>query len=63
SALDNGKHIFTHIEWRMKGVLALSCACTPVEGSIWANAAEIAERYALPSAFRPYARLLPELLS
>ncbi|MFT8888124.1 MAG: A/G-specific adenine glycosylase [Ethanoligenens sp.] len=63
SALGDGKHIFTHIEWRMKGVLVLPCACTPVEGSIWANAAEIAERYALPSVFRPYARLLPELLS
>ncbi|ADU26992.1 A/G-specific adenine glycosylase [Ethanoligenens harbinense] len=62
-ALGDGKHIFSHIEWRMKGLLALPHACPPVEDGVWANAADLAERYALPSAFRPYARLLLELLA
>lgn len=60
--LGDGKHIFSHIEWRMKGVLVLPRTFQPVEDSVWANANALAEQYALPSAFRPYARLLPDLL-
>lgn len=61
--MGEGKHIFTHIEWRMRGFALLCGSCMPVEGAVWADAAELAERYALPSAFRPFARQLPLLLA
>lgn len=61
--LGDGKHIFSHIEWRMNGLLVLPRACLPVEDGVWAGSDDLVEHYALPSAFRPYARLLPELLA
>lgn len=45
-------HIFTHLEWRMKGYLIELCA--PVEGLIYATKEELTGVYALPSAFRYY---------
>ena len=45
-------HIFTHVEWRMRGWY-FSCANKP-EGFTWATAREIRSAYALPSAFRPF---------
>ena len=60
--LPDGKHIFTHVEWRMKGV-AMRVSPFPLpDGYCWATAAELAQSYALPSAFRTYSRLLPVLL-
>ena len=43
-------HIFTHIEWRMCGVY-LACR-KQSEAFTWASPEELAERYALPTAFR-----------
>ena len=46
-----GKHIFTHIEWRMEGVsLELSDDCLP-EDWVWASGEELRQRYAVPNAF------------
>lgn len=61
--LAESKHIFTHIEWRMRGLLILPHANPPMGGAVWADADDLLNRYALPSAFRAYARLLPELLA
>lgn len=61
-ALGDGKHIFSHIEWRMKGILILPKTCAPVADSVWADLEALSKHYALPSAFRPFSRLLPELL-
>ncbi len=45
-------HLFSHVEWRMTGYfLELS---TPPEGELFLTAREIKERYALPSAFKPF---------
>lgn len=61
--LPEGKHIFSHIEWRMTGYrLEGEAADTPPDGR-WVSAAQLAEECALPSAFRTYTRLLPVLLS
>lgn len=46
------KHVFTHIEWHMTGRLVEVPARTA--GYLWATAAEIAEFYALPSAFKAF---------
>lgn len=44
------RHIFTHITWEMQGVFLRCGRCC--EGFVWADAKELGERYALPTAFR-----------
>ncbi len=44
------RHIFTHITWEMQGVF-LQCDAMP-EDFTWADAAELAGLYSLPTAFR-----------
>ncbi len=46
------KHIFTHIEWKMTGKLVE--IETKLPQYTWATAQEIANRYALPSAFKAF---------
>lgn len=48
----NAKHIFSHIEWHMKGFLIQ--LDQPIEDFIWASPAEIADTYAVPNAFQSY---------
>lgn len=61
--LKASKHLFSHVEWHMRGFLirAASFGALP-DGAALANAPELREGYALPSAFRAYSRLLPGLL-
>ena len=48
-----GKHIFTHIEWRMQAVaVEVSDRTQLPEGWVWARAWELERIYALPNAFR-----------
>ena len=61
--LADGKHIFTHVEWHMAGYhLPLTARFDPPDGWCWANLREVSERFALPTAFRPFSALLPILL-
>ncbi len=46
------KHIFTHVEWKMTGYLVKVSA--PFGNFIWANREEIAQKYAVPSAFKAF---------
>lgn len=57
-----GKHLFSHVEWRMTGVQVSTPFFSPPPDHVWADLAELNERYALPTAFRPFSRLLPILL-
>ena len=50
------RHVFTHVEWRMKGFL-LDCAA-PFGPYTWAAPEEIARRYSVPTAFRAYMKQL-----
>ena len=50
--LGTAKHVFTHREWHMTGYLVETEKCVP--GLIYVTAGELADRYALPSAFRTY---------
>lgn len=61
-AVNDGKHIFSHIEWHMRGLLLRTPAFDPPEGFIWADARRLREETALPSAFRPYSSRLEEWL-
>lgn len=51
----NRKHIFTHIEWRMR-CYHIACKKRPVD-FVWADSGQLAGQYALPTAFR---KCLPE---
>lgn len=50
--LKEAKHIFTHVEWRMTGYAAF--VPSPSPDFVWADAAGLSDRFALPSAFRFY---------
>lgn len=58
-----GTHIFTHVEWHMTAVTGHFTEETLPEGWVLASLAELAERYAIPSAFRPFQSVVKELLS
>ena len=58
-----GKHIFTHVEWRMT---ALRCEVTGEAlpaGWVWAGREALAGTYAIPSAFAPFQTLVEEGLA
>jgi A/G-specific adenine glycosylase len=44
--LQEGKHVFSHIEWRMRAFL-VECEAFPAQSGVWGDA----EEYAIPSAF------------
>lgn len=57
-SLRPAKHIFTHIEWHMTGYYVELDA--PREGLVWVRPDELRGSYALPSAFRAFARVLED---
>lgn len=57
--LPGAKHVFTHLEWHMAGYLARVREETG--GFAWARAGELAQRYAVPSAYRAYLGCLAKL--
>ena len=55
--LGRGKHIFSHIEWRMIGYLVhldQAPAIPLSEESAWVTTEKMQKEYSIPSAFRPY---------
>ena len=46
------RHIFTHIEWHMTALVAEAEGDALPAGWVWAGGKDLAERYALPSAFQ-----------
>ncbi|MBR2620993.1 MAG: A/G-specific adenine glycosylase [Clostridia bacterium] len=62
-AAPDATHIFTHIEWRMKGYFVL-CDDAPSEllgqTLVWVTRKELHDMYALPTAFRAYVRALDD---
>ena len=58
-ALEPSKHIFSHVEWHMKGYMVRVEALGEEEsGLLFAEAADFKENYAMPSAFRAYVQYL-----
>ena len=56
-------HVFTHVEWHMKGY-AVECREVPEEaGLVFVAPQELREHYALPTAFRAFARALDGILA
>ena len=57
------KHLFTHIEWQMSGFLARVCARDVSADCVWAETEELMGRFALPSAFKPFLKILQKHLT
>ena len=58
-----GRHVFTHVEWRMEAFAVEAQGAALPPGWLWAGREEIARDYALPSAFRPFAQAAEALLA
>lgn len=60
--LPDAKHIFSHIEWRMRAYRIRVSSLEKVEEEklIFASKEQIGKRYAIPSAFGAYARYIKE---
>lgn len=48
------KHIFSHIEWHMQGLLVECMDYAAPEGWIWVTPEELSAAYPVPSAFKAY---------
>ena len=60
--LPDAKHIFSHIEWRMKGyrIRVASLENTYTQGLLFADKKESEKNYAIPSAFGAYVKYMKE---
>lgn len=62
--LPKGKHLFSHIEWRMEGHLfSVPRQISLSDDFSWVTLAEFSSAFPLPGAFKVYTKLFNELLS
>ncbi len=52
--LPEAKHIFSHLEWEMKGYEVRLPRMRQAAGILWVTGEELAERFPIPSAFEAY---------
>ncbi len=57
-----GKHVFSHIEWRMTALALEASGPELPAGWVWADRDALQNVYALPSAFRSFAHIVEERL-
>ena len=57
-ALPAAKHIFSHIEWHMSGILLHLPAQSAPAGCVWASREALQAEYTLPGAFKAYRKLI-----
>ena len=57
-ALPAAKHIFSHIEWHMNGILLHVPAQDAPVGCVWASREALQAEYTLPGAFKAYRKLI-----
>ena len=53
-SLPSAKHIFSHIEWHMDGILLQVPAQSAPAGCVWASREALQAEYTLPGAFKAY---------
>ena len=58
-----GKHVFSHIEWRMTSYVYRSKSDRLPEGYVWADRDQLKSVYAIPAAFRDFAKPLEQYFS
>ena len=56
--LPAAKHIFSHIEWHMNGILLHLPAQSAPAGCVWASREALQAEYTLPGAFKSYKKLM-----
>ncbi len=56
--IPDAKHIFSHVEWHMKGYHLQLSEPQETDGLIWATREELQELYSVPSAFEAYRKWL-----
>jgi len=52
--LPSAKHIFTHLEWRMKGYFVRAAQIREDTPLVWATGDEISQKYSIPTALKTY---------
>ena len=57
-----GRHIFTHIEWRMAALSGEMNSPDLPRGWVWAGREELADTYAVPNAFRSFEKTVLDRL-
>ncbi len=57
-----GKHIFTHIEWKMTAFRGNSEQIPGETPWVWATADDLRDTYSIPSAFRPFLSIVFDIL-
>ena len=57
-ALPEAKHIFSHIEWHMNGILLHVPSQDAPAGCVWASREALQAEYTLPGAFKSYKKLM-----
>jgi A/G-specific adenine glycosylase len=57
---ETSKHLFTHIEWRMKAYLIKVSEIKTMDNYVWADAASLKSEHAIPSAFKAYFKYFPK---
>ena len=57
-----GKHIFTHIEWRMTALSGELDSPALPEGWVWAGRADLRDVYAVPNAFQAFQGIVSDRL-
>jgi len=57
-ALPAAKHIFSHIEWHMSGILLHLPAQSAPAGCVWVSREALQAEYTLPGAFKSYKKLM-----
>lgn len=55
-----GKHIFTHIEWRMTAHVVEAASEALPDGWVWADREALRRTYAVPNAFQSFGHLVEE---
>lgn len=58
--LEEAKHVFTHVEWRMRGYMVDTQCFTPPWEHAWADGPALRRGYAVPSAFKAYMKYTDE---
>lgn len=60
TALKSSKHIFSHLEWHMKGFFVLAEEAPNSLDFVWATKNEISRLYSIPTAFKEYLKCCSE---
>ena len=54
TALKASRHIFTHLEWHMKGFFIDASEVQNSSDWVWVTKEEINDQYSIPTAFKEY---------